>query len=379
MGTTRRRFLERSALSAAVLGLGGVGALRAPSAAGAATSPYGPLGTADADGVRLPAGFSARLVAATGAPVTGTSYVWHAAPDGAQTAATPDGGWLLVQNGEENGKSGGASVIRFDPGGAPVDAYRILTGTKWNCAGGLTPWGTWLSCEEFRNGQVWECDPSQAGQGVVRPLLGSFIHEAAPVDPATGYVYLTEDAFDARLYRFRPESPGNLSAGTLEAAAVSATGSVSWVAVSPSRPYRGRETAAFQRGEGAWISAGVLYFTTTADDRVWALDLPASSLEVIYDGVADPTGALHNPDNITVHDRTGHLYVAEDGDDLQLVLFHRDGGTWTGAPFLQLVDHRASEVTGPAFSPDGERLYVNSQRGRDGKTGLTFEVTGPFG
>ena len=69
---------------------------------------------------------------------------------------------------------------------------------------------------------------------------------------------------------------------------------------------------------------------------------------------------------------------AEDADDLQLVLLAEDGSGWHAAPFLQLVGHDSSEITGPAFSPDGTRLYFSSQRGTDGKTGMTFEVTGPF-
>ena len=101
-------------------------------------------------------------------------------------------------------------------------------------------------------------------------------------------------------------------------------------------------------------------------------------LTVIYDGVVQG-GPLNSPDNITVHARTGDLFVAEDGADLQLVQFRRQsGGAWSATPFLQLVGHDGSEVTGPVFSPDGRRLYVTSQRGMDGKTGLTYEIRGPF-
>jgi secreted PhoX family phosphatase len=84
---------------------------------------------------------------------------------------------------------------------------------------------------------------------------------------------------------------------------------------------------------------------------------------------------LHDPDNITVHEPTGHGFVAEDADDIQLVQLVNTQSGWEAVPFLQFVGHDGSEVAGPAFSPDGTRLYVSSQRGRDGD-GMTFEITG---
>jgi uncharacterized protein len=225
---------------------------------------------------------------------------------------------------------------------------------------------------------VWECDPFKPSQGIARRALGVRMHEAAPVDPRTGFVYLTEDDYDGRLYRFRPTRYGDLSAGTLEAASVGQSGAVTWIAVSPVRPYRGRDTTAFDRGEGAWISRDVLYFSTTSNDRVWALDLGTMRIAVIYDGQgADSDDPLHEPDNVTVHEPTGHAFVAEDDDDIQLVQLVGTQAGWEAVPFLQFVGHDGSEVAGPVFSPDGRRLYVSSQRGRDGD-GMTFEITGPF-
>jgi secreted PhoX family phosphatase len=269
-------------------------------------------------------------------------------------------------------------AVKFAPDGDVVDAYRILGGTKWNCAGGATPQRTWLSCEEHRQGLVWECDPFGPGQGVARPALGTFAHEAAVVDPDTGIVYLTEDDGLGRLYRFVPDTIGDLRSGVLQAARVDSDNHVEWVGVSPKRPYRGADTTAFDRGEGAWFSGGSLYFCTTSDDRVWELDVASGQLEVIYDAAqVGPQAPLRGPDNITVHAQSGDLFVAEDADDIQLVILSEAPGGRVAAPFLQFEGHSGSEVTGPAFSPDGTRLYVTSQRGFDGD-GLTFEITGPF-
>jgi secreted PhoX family phosphatase len=380
---TRRAFLKRTLAASAAIGLGPAGWSRIfAGTADIGESPYGPLGDPDGNGVRLPAGFSARLLATTGEIVAGTGYEWHGQPDGAATFTTPDGGWIYTSNSELNGTRGGVGALRFDAAGEVVNAYRILGGTKWNCAGGATPWGTWLSCEEHRAGVVWECNPFAPGQGIARPALGKFPHEAAVVDPDTGYVYLTEDHGRSRLYRFRPDSRDDLSAGTLEAAAIDPLGYVTWVTVPQDRPYRGADTAEFNRGEGAWFANGHVYFTTTADHRVWALDVASGHIEVIYDAVLLGADApLREPDNVTVHTRSGDIYVAEDDDDLQLVLLADQSGQRIAAPFLQLIGHAGSEITGPAFNPDGTRLYLSSQRGTDGGTngpGMTFEIRGPF-
>jgi secreted PhoX family phosphatase len=208
--------------------------------------------------------------------------------------------------------------------------------------------------------------------------MGKFVHEAAAVDPVSGFVYLTEDEERGRFYRFRPGAFGDLTTGVLEAASVADTGDVNWVAVSNTKPYRGSDTTAFARGEGAWFDAGrrTVFFTTTDDSRVWAFNAEANVLVKVYD--AADGGPLREPDNVTGYAPSGQIFVAEDNDDLQLVLLTEEGGEWSASPFLQLVGHDSSEIAGPAFSPDGTRLYFSSQRGTDGKTGLTFEVTGPF-
>ena len=173
----RRNFLLRGALAsgAAVLGVSTLRAALARAATIAGTGPYGALAvTADANGFLLPAGFTSRLLAVSGTTVAGTTYTWHSNPDGGVCVPSTNGGWVYVSNSETGSGGGGAGVLHFDASGNVIDAYRILSGTSRNCAGGLSAAGTWFSCEESGSaGKVYECNPLAPGQGVQRPAASA--------------------------------------------------------------------------------------------------------------------------------------------------------------------------------------------------------------
>ena len=424
MRTTRRSFLKTGLRGAGALALGFGGLLGGPAAfsrtARAATRPpladrIGPLLPPDRNGLRLPPGFSSRVIAVSQQLVPGTAYRWHTFPDGGATFATsdplgnPDGGWVYVSNSEAAGVAtgGGVGAVRFDALGNIIAAYPILTGTIINCAGGATPWNTWLSCEEHPVGHVWECDPFLPSQGVIRPALGTFSHEAAAVDLAHRHVYLTEDQGDSLLYRFTPTLPDlpggalDLTAGTLEAAQILGVGAIApgqvrglaWHVVPLPNPANGSPETRFQvplatpfdGGEGCFFHDDYIYFTTKGDDRVWRIDTLDQTIEIVYDRATSAIKTLDGLDNVVVSS-LGDVFVAEDGDDMQIVVFQPGGRM---APVVQAPDIRSplpqfggkSEITGPALSPDGRRLYFSGQRSDGGNgtyTGITWEVFGPF-
>ncbi len=399
-------------------------AIAAPAVQG--PSPYGPLLPPDANGIQLPAGFTSRRIAQFGAPVpladgSVSDYAWHRGPDGGAVFMQDDGGWIYVSNSEQPVVDGGVGAVRFDADGNVVSAYPVLTGTNNNCAGGPTPWGTWLSCEENFIGFVWECDPTGERAPVKLPGLGQFNHEAAAVDPVRRHIYLTEDQGDGAFYRFTPLAWPDLTVGVLEVAIVdpgairtpyaaeirsafaefggdwddfdpsgvlldvdeTEPGPVTWMPVlNPlglpvECRYQVPNAAIFKGGEGCWYDDGMVWFTCKGSNRVWQYDTERETVDILYD-VADhgDDPVLRGVDNITVHAQSGDLLVAEDGGNMELVIVSAEDRTV--APFLR-YPVSDSEITGPAFTADGTRLYWSSQaKNVLPLGGETFEITGPF-
>jgi uncharacterized protein len=366
-------------------------ALAAPARAG--VSPYGPLGAPDANGLMLPPGFTSRQIARGLSDVKG--YPWPVFPDGQATFPTREGGWILVTNSESLAPAGaGTSAVRFKPNGDIESAYRILAGTNVNCAGGGTPWGTWLSCEEHDAGLVWECDPAGKLTALSRPALGVFNHEAAAVVPQRGQLYLTEDKPDGGFYRFTPVAYPDLAEGLLEVAVVAADGTVGWREVPNPMPtpvetptrQQVPEMTRFNGGEGIWHDGGVLYFTTKGDKRVWAYNANTTILEVLYDHAAAPDASLDAVDNITVS-AAGEIFVCEDGGNMEIGLITPEREV---SPFLRFTGPAhptegefKSEVCGVVFDPSGTRMYCTSQRAYPQSAsfpgpGAVYEISGPF-
>jgi len=364
----------------------------------------------DENNLMLLEGFKSRVVAITGEkPSKNSNYKWHKFPDGGAVFPTKSGGWIYVSNSEVfKHNKGGVGTLVFDKNSNIINAYSICSKTTGNCAGGPTPWNTWLTCEEINEGFVLECDPSGKKKPIKYKSLGMFRHEAASVDPKTFNIYMTEDQEEGGFYRFIPEKESkkkaNYKKGILQVANIN-NSKVEWINVpepqANPKVKKGNETKhipvlmkrgnnskikyfIFNRGEGSWYYQGKIFFATTGDDSIWVYSIGDEKIEKFYKG----DGALKHPDNVTVS-KNGLILAAEDSDDMEIVAISQK--TKKTFPLLRIVGQKGSEITGPAFDPSGSRLYFSSQRGKTkvkktikgkiyefARSGITYEVTGPF-
>jgi uncharacterized protein len=370
--TSRRKFIQY-----AMLGISGLAVPRLSINAPVTLNKK--LYLDNAYNIAIPEGSSIRIVAQSSKPVISNKpFIWHSAPDGGACFPADDNGWIYVSNSEISEKQGGVGAIRFNSEGDIVDAYPILKSTSRNCAGGKTPWNTWLSCEESGDqGQVYECDPTGKQKAIVRPLLGSFNHEAAAIDSISGYVYLTEDVIDGCLYRFKPVTKDDLSVGELQVALPN-KGILNWEQIGdplaknkPTR-YQVIQAARFKGGEGIIYHEGKISFTTKWDNVVWQYHINTGVISKVYDAANYKQPLLAGVDNIEVSP-SGELLIAEDGGNMQIIALDYN---YQPHVLVQILGQDLSEITGPAFTPDGKRLYFSSQRGKTGKSedGITYEL-----
>jgi uncharacterized protein len=367
----------------------------------------------------LPASFEYKVISYQGQIMRDGNPVPGAA-DGMAAFAIGRGRFALVRN-HELATSGTAVVVpdaTYDPqvrGGTTslvvdnegylIEQYGSLAGTERNCAGGPTPWATWLTCEEttairngVRHGYVFEVPATEISDADPLVHLGRFNHEAVAVDPTTGIVYQTEDRGDSLFYRFVPAAFGDLkSAGKLQALRlVDWAGSVhtvtgflgyknqplaaAWIDIADYDPAtdtvraegQSKGATRFSRGEGCWYGNGLIYFVCSdgGDARagqVFAYDPAEDTLTLVVEST--DRAVLDAPDNITVHP-DGRLYLCEDGSGGDnIVTVDHDGSLATLAQNIS----SGSEWAGACFSTQGHVMFVNMQG-----DGLTFAIKGPF-
>jgi uncharacterized protein len=439
---SRRTFIGGSGLTLAALGSMASVVSATTIAEGRVrrgTPGFGPL-IPDPQGILdLPRGFRYTVLSREGDALTSGGSV-PSCHDGMAAFPALFATWL-VRNHEVNlddvAEDGAIPVVHvpgmtYDPEGAGgttsllvdwrrqlVEHHVSLAGTLDNCAGGKTPWGTWLSCEETDevlakpHGYVFEVDPRRGGDP--RPIvgMGRFEHEAVSFD-RRGVAYLTEDANGpfGCFYRFCPRrrlgGRGSLHAGgeftamrvqgvTGDLSIVDRPGSVfgvSWVKVPNPNPgaldAKVREQAIangatpIPKCEGTWAgNDGTIWFVSSRGDgpdaedeedrssarhvgQIWKYDPGAQTIELVV-MFSEPYGG---PDNITAGPH-GFAVACTDGEgDQWLVGIDDQGRTF---PFA-LNRFNEQEFAGATFSPFGDTLFVNMQ----GPPGLTLAIWGPF-
>ncbi|QLH21054.1 alkaline phosphatase PhoX [Streptomyces sp. Rer75] len=477
MPLTRRDFAKRSAYTGAGFALvGSAGVLgTAPGALasedtgtaaehggdGAARLGYGPL-VADPKGIlALPEGFTYRIITRTGETTLESGESTPSNHDGTATFEGPRGATLLVNNHELAGPrkdwphpvplidglvydpaaSGGCTVVEVAKHGDHVSEWVGIAGTATNCAGGRTPWGTWLTCEETEDkagqngmtkdhGYVFEVDPQdRKANRNPKPIkaLGRYAHEAVVVDPKRGHLYLTEDASgpNGLLYRWVPphgfeHGRGQLrtlkdDAGVLQApkcydsgghfvddlSRATKTGTVYGVdwetvldrdakSVSVRKQFKDGEITRARKLEGMWWADGGAYIVSSYareespvqhDGQVWFYDPKRRTLtlKVLLGVNPDPSkdGAFDGPDNITVSPYGG-LVIAEDGEGIQ----HLFGATDDGRTYpIARNDLNIGSAEEPEFSE-----FTGVVFSPDGGTlyaniqdpGIMLAITGPW-
>ncbi|MGW7071997.1 alkaline phosphatase PhoX [Streptomyces sp. NPDC054855] len=451
MSTTRRQVLARTgAVGAGIAFTGALTELFAGSAAAQGKGGYGPLVPDPAGLLDLPKGFRYKVLSREGGDLPSGEGKVPSNFDGMDAFRGKRGGVHLVRNHENrhNGRTpvptvkgltydpmgkGGCTALSLDRHNNVLSERVAIAGTAVNCAGGPTPWGTWLTCEETEDkagtngytkdhGFIFEVDPVDPRRTGAVPLtaMGRFQHEAIAVDPRRGVVYETEDAFlkpFGLFYRFLPKKPeggrGSLRAGgKLQAmrvpgvpdlSAIQETGAcfdgIEWVDVpdplAAQTPIRLQDFGPkgithAQKLEGCYWGGSSVYFVSSfahsaegsaADHfgQIWRYE-PSKrrlTLVIVFGPSTDIQLPGESPDNICLAP-SGGLMVAEDGGGAQHVYgLTRRGEVYEMARGRQNIgtpeEPEWGEFAGVSFSPDHDTMYVNCYN-----PGTTFAVTGPW-
>ena len=435
----RRNFIGATGAAFSGLLLNGCTGRSAPlTSAPSSFADYGPLVPDPAGMLDLPRGFSYRLLSSLGNAMTDGCTVPDKA-DGMGCFSIGNDEIVLIRNHElvPADDAGGVLAKGFGtrdgaivPGGTTsivLDAttlevkreFRSLAGTIRNCSGGITPWGSWLTCEEAptgpgqrfgeglaeNHGWVFEVPANATGLIDAVPLkaMGRFNHEAACVDPRTGIVYLSEDRDDSVLYRFVPTTPGRLGDGGLLQAmvveglsdtrnwtsaemAVGSRHTVRWIDCddvgSPNDDLRSRAAAkgaaVVARGEGIHTGTDEIFVCSTNGGQrklgqilrlVPGTGGEPDQIELFFE--SQSKDQFNYGDNLTVGPN-GHLIVCED-QYTEVVDNHLRGITPDGRAYTLGRLRMQTELAGGCFSPDGKWFFVNAY-----SPTRTLAITGPW-
>jgi secreted PhoX family phosphatase len=460
MDNSRRNFIRNTSLvSLGFIGLNNYAA----NAAMNLLSPtdfevgFGPLSHQPGDVLSLPKGFASRVISRKG-DVMNDGLLMPGMYDG-MGAFSHQGRTVLIRNHENvpgvkalgpfgnnheligkipknkiydfgNGDNtcvGGTTTLVYNEKTQKIESqYLSLIGTVRNCAGGITPWNSWITCEEssLKAGSSLEKDhgynfevPATTRIGVADPhpikAMGRFTHEAVAVQPVTGIVYQTEDEGDSLFYRYLPNTYGKLQNGgklqclvirewksadtrnyetlTTDRLPEKKSFDVEWIDLAdveaPDSDLRLRGfkmgAARFSRGEGIWYGKNELFFACTDggkngkgqifkytpskfEGKPEEKDAPGTITLFLEPNDVE---TFQNCDNLTIAP-WGDVIICEDKQDPRIIGITPSGKTYVIA---KNIGFRNSEFAGPVFSPSGNTLFINIQ-----SPGVTLAITGPW-
>ena len=320
----------------------------------------------------------------------------------------------MYDNGQDNSPcGGGTTTLVYNPKTQKVETeYLSLAGTLVNCGGGITPWGSWISCEETvatksksltkNHGYNFEVIPTEEvklNKAIPLKDMGRFRHEAIAIDPRTSIAYQTEDRDDGLIYKFIPNVKTQYAkGGKLQALIIkddiendtrnwdkvnykkNIKYNVDWLDLdeidNPKDDMRYRAAkkgaAVFARPEGMWYDNDYVYFTCTTGGikkigQVWKMNLINQTLEMIFESYS--SDVMKKCDNMTIAP-WGDVIICEDGKGKdRLIGLKQDGSTYIIAEnFLN-----NAEFAGVNFAPDGKTLFVNIY-----SPTMTIAITGPW-
>jgi hypothetical protein len=333
-------------------------------------------------GIQMSKGLNVRLIARTGQKVQyangdESNDPWHTRSDAAGIVPLDpenplEGGYVYMSNSEANDDEGGGVYgLYFTKDGEITEYEPLLTGTRYNCGGGLTPWNTWVSCEEDEGGQCWQVDPVErrAQETKLGGDKGGWYESVACDDRVydNPVFFTTEDEEDGALRRFVAQQHGW--------DALHSDGEESFLNILDDTTFEwttdegvGRNSAKkyFPNAEGIQVHEGKVYFMSKEFQRMIILDLE----EMTY--TTESTGKKFygegsfggQPDQNLFGPSRKYLYFTEDGStDPGIYARYNDGTYFTMFQAIKGGVHTDDETIGIALSPDNKRFYAGFQDG----------------